>query len=179
MRIPAGCHAESLRPAGESSLRATRWSISCVDDVYREEFQGQCVAARVLRGFLAPRDKLAALPSRETCVPRCRTGDALTSSHQRGRREDADGVCGRERGAGAGERDRRARVGELGRLEGSKGSLLVACESVFQPATRVVARVRVNDLVEVGCARRSTAETAHEGTHHDALRRGQRRRRHR
>ena len=30
-------------------MRATRWSISCVDDVYREEFQGQCVAARVLR----------------------------------------------------------------------------------------------------------------------------------
>ena len=48
-------------------MRATRWSISCVDDVYREEFQGQGVAARVLRGFLSPRDRLASLPAREVC----------------------------------------------------------------------------------------------------------------
>ena len=67
MGLPAGVHPESLRPAGEAALRETRWSISCVDDVYREEFQGQCVAARVLRGFLSPRDRLASLPAREPC----------------------------------------------------------------------------------------------------------------
>lgn len=84
-------------------MRATRWSISCVDDVYREEFQGQCVAARVLRGFLSPPGPAGVVTGAGGVWGAQWGCRAFLMRYSRGWREDAGGVCRRELRAGAGE----------------------------------------------------------------------------
>lgn len=157
------------RRAGRSAVWTTCIARSFRDSVWRRA----CCAGSSPRGTGWRRYR------RGRCVG-CAVGVSGVSeeifawmARRRGRRVRARAACWSWRM----KRMRSRRAGRA--ISRSKGSLLVACESVFLPVARVVARVRVNDLVEVGLCDDSQAETPHEGTHRHALRRRKRRRRHR